>query len=82
MILIVKNKNTGSFFESHIYMGQFKCWTRDLNKAKIFHSVEEVKSSLGRKINVGKPGHPHWKCVLPEEYEIVEPKIHSYLEQE
>jgi hypothetical protein len=78
-MLLVKNRNTGSFFRSHIYMSQFKCWTKDPNEAKSFRSVGGIKNSLGRKINVGKPGYPCWKCVLPEEYEIIELKIHSYL---
>ena len=78
-MLIVKNRMTELFFKSHIYMGQFKSWTIDPNKAKIFNSISGIKNSLGRKINVGKPGHPCWKCVLPKVYEIIELKIHSYL---
>jgi hypothetical protein len=79
MILVVKNRITGSFFKSHIYMNQFKCWTKDPNKAKVFRSAGGIKNSLGKKVNVGKPGYPRWKCVLPVEYKIVELKIHSHL---
>lgn len=74
-MLIVKNKVTGLFFKKRVYMEQLKLWTNDPNKAKVFDSMSEVKNSLGRGINTGKPGHPCWQCALPEEYEIVEPKI-------
>lgn len=63
----------------HIYMSQFERWTKDPNEARPFRSISGIKNSLGKKVNVGKPGYPCWKCVLPEEYKIVELEIHSYL---